>query len=164
MILFRKANKADAENVLSLYRSAVGGEFCTWNEYYPTETEVDYDLSADSLFVLEEDGRIIGAGSIVPENELDGSSVWEEDNAGEIARIVVSPECRGRGLSAVIVEGLTKRLRENGRSAVHLSVAVKNIPARRTYEKLGFEIKDKCQIYGNDYYLSEKIFKEKTNA
>ena len=164
MIVFRKANKTDVENVLLLYRSAVGGEYCTWNENYPTDFEIDGDLAAGCLFVLEEDGKIIGAGSIVPENELNGMPVWEESDAGEIARITVCPECRGRGLSHVIVEGLMQSLLEKGRKAVHLSVAVKNVPARRTYAGLGFETKGKTEMYGNTYFLSEKIFKEKTNA
>lgn len=69
-MLFRKAETCEAEAIRALYQAVIGTPFCTWDESYPGETEIAGDLSAGTLYVLEEDHQVIGAISIVPENEL----------------------------------------------------------------------------------------------
>ena len=75
-MLFRKAEIREAEAIRALYQAVIGTPFCTWDESYPGETEIAGDLSAGTLYVLEEDHQTIGAISIVPENELDHFSCW----------------------------------------------------------------------------------------
>lgn len=81
-MVFRKGRREEAEKILELYQSVIGSEFCTWNEFYPGREEIDADMSCGNLYVLTEeknpgDGgaygeeRIVGAASIVSENELD---------------------------------------------------------------------------------------------
>ena len=152
----RKANICDKAAVLSLYDAVKGAEFCTWNEYYPTELEFDTDLAADCLLVLEQDGKIIGAASAVTQNELDEAALWKCTDAREIARIAIAPEMQGRGLSKMLVAKLLAELAKNGARAVHLSVAKKNIPAQSCYKSLGFETVGECEMYGNSYFLCEK--------
>ncbi len=43
--------------------------------------------------------------------------------------------------------------------SIHLSVAKSNIPAYKTYIKLGFKTVGEVEIYGGDYYLMEKQIK-----
>ena len=69
-MIFRKAIKNEAKIIRALYSSVIGMSFCTWNEAYPGEEEIQGDLSSESLYVLEEKGELIGAISIVPENEI----------------------------------------------------------------------------------------------
>ena len=42
---FRRARREEAEEILQLYRSLIGTEYCVWTENYPTEREVEFDLS-----------------------------------------------------------------------------------------------------------------------
>ena len=92
-MLFRKAETCEAEAIRVLYQAVIGTPFCTWDESYPGETEIAGDLSADTLYVLEEDHQVIGAISIVSENELDHFSCWSvKENAREFARVVIKPE------------------------------------------------------------------------
>ena len=51
---FRKAKREEAEEILQLYQSLIGTEYCVWTENYPTEREVEFDLSRDALFCLRE--------------------------------------------------------------------------------------------------------------
>ncbi|MBR5760885.1 MAG: GNAT family N-acetyltransferase, partial [Lachnospiraceae bacterium] len=64
MRVIELATAADKAEVLALYKIQLGREFCPWNEYYPGEEEIDYDLSRDSLVVMREDGKIIAAISL----------------------------------------------------------------------------------------------------
>ena len=36
---------SEKEEILALYKSQLGREFCPWTESYPTEKEIDFDLS-----------------------------------------------------------------------------------------------------------------------
>ncbi|MBP5661493.1 MAG: GNAT family N-acetyltransferase, partial [Lachnospiraceae bacterium] len=58
------ATSADRQEILKLYKIQLGREFCPWNEDYPGEEEIDFDLSRESLLVMREDGKIIAAISI----------------------------------------------------------------------------------------------------
>ncbi len=154
---FRPAEKNDFSAVLSLYRSAVGTPFCTWNDLYPGPTEIESDTETGNLLLAELDGVLTGAVSIVPENELDDRDVWEErENAREIARVVLRSDLRGRGLSASLVSHALEELRARGVRAVHLSAAAGNIPARRLYLSLGFRVRGEADLWGGHYYLMEK--------
>lgn len=51
---FRRAKREEAEEILQLYRSLIGTEYCAWTENYPTEREVEFDLSRNALFCLRE--------------------------------------------------------------------------------------------------------------
>ncbi len=75
-MVFRKTVKNEAKNIVFLYKSVIGMPFCTWDETYPGEEEIKDDLSSETLYILEDDGELIGAISIVPENELDAFNCW----------------------------------------------------------------------------------------
>ena len=153
---FRIARQGEEEQVLSLYQSAKGSAFCVWNESYPTMTEIEQDLETKSLYVMTDGSKIIGAISIVPENELDGFDCWFYKAGREIARVVIDKAYQGQGLSFEMVESIESILQEKGHMSIHLSVVKTNIPAYNTYIKAGFSIVGEAQMYDNDYYLMEK--------
>ena len=153
---FRIAHQGDAEHVLSLYQSAKSGDFCVWNDSYPSITEIEHDLETKNLHVMTDGSRIIGALSVVPENELDGFDCWSCKDGKEIARVVIDKAYQGHGLSLEMVQSIASILQKNGCKAIHLSVVKTNIPAYKTYMKAGFAVVGEAQMYGNDYYLMEK--------
>ncbi len=154
--IFEKAKREDAFAVLALYKSVIGEEFCVWNENYPETLEIEGDLTADDLFVLRDGEKIIGAISIVPENELDSFDLFTSYGA-EIARVVIAKGYRGNGLSGKMLKEIEAVLRKRGAKAIHLSVAKTNIPACKTYIKAGFKTLGEAEIFGGEYYLMEKI-------
>ena len=153
---FRIARQGEEEQVLSLYQSAKGHAFCVWNESYPTMTETKHDLETKNLYVMADGSKIIGAISIVPENELDCFDCWSYKDGKEIARVVIDKAYRGSGLSFEMVQSIMLILQKDGCKAIHLSVVKTNIPAYKTYIKAGFGVVGEAQMYGNDYYLMEK--------
>ena len=155
-LFFKMAQQGDAERVLALYENVKGDEFCVWNEYYPSITEISHDLETENLYVMSDDSKIIGAISVMPENELDGFDCWSCKDGKEIARVAVHKDYRGHGLSLEMVNCIESILRENACKAIHLSVVKSNIPAYKTYIKAGFAVVGNSQMYGNDYYLMEK--------
>ena len=155
---FRLAKMEEAAEIAALYHSVNGLPFCTWDETYPGAEEIQGDLATDCLFVLENEGTLVGAISIVPENELDDRECWTvKENASEFARVVIRPSDQGKGLSRCLVEGVIEEMRKRGAKAVHLSVAKQNIPAQKLYRREGFEFVGEADMYGHSYFLCEKL-------
>ena len=156
-MLFRKAETREAEAIRALYQAVIGTPFCTWDESYPGETEIAGDLSAGTLYVLEEDHQVIGAISIVPENELDHFNCWAlKENAREFARVVIKSDQQHKGLSVYLVEGVIRELQRQGVAAIHIAVAKENIPAQKLYRKTGFDFCGEANMYGHSYFLCER--------
>ncbi len=155
---FRTATHADLDAVLALYEEAKRGPFCVWNEAYPTREDAEADLAGEDLYVLDDGGVVIGALSVVPENELDDQPCWQLTGEGvrEIARVVVAAEYHGHGYAGVMVAHICAILRERGERALHISVATSNPPARKTYPRQGFVEVGEAELFGGAYVLMEK--------
>ena len=153
----RRAAADDLSAVAALYRDAVGRSGCTWNEQYPTLEDAAADLEAGGLYVFCRGGEVIGALSVVSENELDGLPFWTSaEKPHEIARVVIDRRMAGHGYAAVLVSSVLTILREEGCDAVHLLVSPGNPAAIRTYEKLGFRLAHSVFLYDNDFRAMEK--------
>lgn len=168
--VLRRAGKDDLPRVARLYREAIGRPGSVWNENYPSQEEIDGDFAARTLMVFcnASDGAdagspeaVIGAVSVVPENEYDAFDCFSRTQTHrEIARITISREYAGRGLAARMVGTLVAALHAQGWQSVRLSVAKCNPAARTTYERLGFAFVGEMAMYGNDYFLCEHIAEE----
>lgn len=156
-LVFRAARRGEEKAVLALYRTAIGTAFCTWNDEYPGMPEIEEGLEYDCLFVLETEGKIIGAISIAPENELDGLDCWRAGGkAGEFARVVIHPAYQGRHLARVLVENVLAVMESRGYENVHIAVEVANIPAQKTYRAMGFETVGQSELWGHRFWLCER--------
>ncbi len=154
----RLARADELDTVLALYKSVLGTPFCVWNENYPDRLELDHDFETENLYAFAEVDAVIGAVSVVPENELDELDCWRvRDGAAELARIVISLDRRGHGLAVTMLSELIARLDAAGVPSIHISAAVTNIPSLKTYKKLGFDTVGEADLFGGRYYLLEKI-------
>lgn len=159
---FGLAGKEDIDAAVALYKAAVGGDGCSWDEEYPSRETAEADLAAGGLYTLRLDGKIIGAVSVAPENELDGLGCFTvREKAREFARITVSPPLRGKGYAAYMLRRLTESAKSEGVSAWHILVSVANPSAIALYRSFGFEFLGECEAYGGCYYICEKVLGEK---
>lgn len=155
-MIFRKATQADRAAVYALYRSLVGTPRCTWDENYPGWLQINEDLAAGGLYVMAQGDSILGAISIVAENELDALPCWKCRMAKEIARVAVTPGQQGKGIGFAMAQNVCAMLAQQGVPAVHLLVSPENAPAQRIYQKCGFEYLGPCTMFGLDFLACEK--------
>jgi GNAT superfamily N-acetyltransferase len=85
------------------------------------------------IIILEVDGKPAGMGAL---RRLEG-------NVGEIKRMYVRPDCRGRGYGKLILFYLEDKAREFGFSTLRLDTGALNYPARGLYEKYGYSLRDR---------------------
>lgn len=152
------AKKEELTDVKTLYSSVINTPYCIWNEEYPSDFEIDLDYKSDKLFVLKYNEQIIGAASIVPENEMDDIDCWTEvNNSCEIARIVIHKDYQGKGLAKILVSLLIEEIKILKYKSIHLAVHVDHIPAYKTYTGLGFKMVGSTFMYGHNYKLLELL-------
>ena len=153
-----KATEADREEILSLYRMQIGREFCPWDEYYPSNETIDYDLDRDSLFVLRSDGKIKAAISLEYDEAVEELTCWDKnlEPEGELARLAVLPDEQNKGYARIMLKFGMEELVRRGYNGIHFLVNKYNIKAIRSYEVFGFNKVGECHMYDQDYICYEK--------
>ena len=155
---FRLAKENELFTIMELYNEAKQSEFCVWNEFYPTINEINEDYKTKNLYVYLIENEIVGAISVVPENELDEIMEWTvKEKVKEIARVVVRKQFQGNNISFKMVINIIGILKKQNYKAIHLSCQCDNIPAIKTYKKLGFNFICKKDLFGHKYYICEYL-------
>ena len=158
---FARQNEKKRKEILQLYQSLIGTEYCVWTENYPTEREVEFDLSRDALFCLREkpSGRLMGTISIDDDPEVEALSCWSEDltpvaelsrlgSGKQNIRITVLPgSCCGKAMA---------ELKSQGYKAAHILVAKDNVKALRSMKNCNFTTAGECELFGHSYWCYEK--------
>lgn len=102
----------------------------------------EQELSENILahyYVLEEDGRVIGY-----------MGLWEIIGEGHITNVAIHPDCRRRGLGALLLGEVMEAERLRGVEDFTLEVRVSNAAAIHLYEKFGFTVAGKRTGYYPD--------------
>ena len=150
---------SEKEEILALYKSQLGREFCPWTESYPTEKEIDFDLSRDSLFVMKNKaGHIIATISIDLDANVEALPCWSPalQPGGELSRLAVSVDHQNQGIAREMLKYGMETLRNRGYLSVHFLVNKYNTKAIRSYAALQFQIVGECDLYDQPYLCYEK--------
>ena len=120
---------------------------------YPAESNhlLDIDTLARPdirFFVVRERGEALGCGAL-----------WIHDDYGEVKRVYVKPEARGRKLGYVILQRLEEEARALGIELLRLETGVKQPEALGLFKVWGFA---ECGAFG-DYPKDDanSVFMEK---
>lgn len=155
--IMEKACREDADQILELYQKIVQSAVpTTWNQYYPTMEEIEFDLQAEGLYVLRQDGQAVAAVSLVEHDDLDDEPMdWTNGKSCAMARLCVDPALQGQGIGEWMARSALERARETGVEWVRLLVAMDNMIAEHIYRKIGFRKTGETEMYGHRYYAYE---------
>ena len=153
-----KATESDRSSILALYRAQIGREFCAWDEGYPSDEEISFDLARDALIVLKEDGQIKAAISLEEDKDVDALSCWsaELEPSGSIARVAVLPDEQNKGYGRIMLQYAMDELKRRGYRCIHFLVNKYNEKAIRSYAVFGFEVVGECHLFGQDFLCYQK--------
>jgi len=106
------------------------GKICniTWEEKKKNEI-MQMCKNLDNVIVAESAGKVIGYASFYD----------VAFKTGEIGSNAVDPEFQGMGVGTALIERMIEIFKEKGLYLVRVSTLEDDIPARRVYEKNGFE-------------------------
>ncbi len=152
------ATEEDRDEILSLYRAQIGREYCPWDEEYPSNEAIDWDLSRDALFVMKVNGSIKAAVSIEEDKVVDRFSCWDKklEPVGELARVAVLPEEQSKGLGRIMLQFGMDELKRRGFKGIHILVNKNNTKAIRCYAVFDFCMVGECYMYEQDFLCYER--------
>lgn len=133
----RPAHESDIEFLFQLLKAALGPYIAeTWGEFDDVYQRTRFDG-----VTRVEDHKIV---------EISGESIGcicalEREHELRIVRVFILPEYQGQGIGTRIVEDLLSSARQRG-VPTRLRVLKVN-PARRLYERLGFDIIDETDTH-----------------
>jgi len=112
-----------------------------WNENYPSKKKFENDLGRKELYVLEIEGRIIGA--IVISTFMDeeyAPIAWStpNDNAIYIHRLTVHPDHQRKGYAQQMMEFAEAFAKKNGFGSIRLDTFSQNPRNQKFYKARGY--------------------------
>ncbi len=151
--MIRKANKIDLDNIKSLTEACAAamqakGIF-QWNEHYPSRKRLSQDIKKGELFVIEEQGRIVGIVVITPEMDDEYVPVEWLSPSGHnvyIHRLATHPSVWGSGYGQKLMDHAEKFAAENHFQSIRLDTFSQNKRNQKFYEIRGY------QRLGNIYF------------
>ena len=146
----RKCNDLDIISVGEFYDRAVKDlceniNYPKWEyKIYPSEVSVRTKTQLGHQFICIENNEIVGAFVLNddPQGKY-GNAVWSSSlSQGEYMvchTLATDPTRKRTGIGKQIVDFCIRYAKENGYKAIRLDVVPDNIPARKLYEKCGFQ-------------------------
>ncbi len=151
------ASPADRDKILALYKTMLYGP-AEWDEDYPNEETIGFDMSRDALFVMKnDDDEVIAAISIDKDDEVDSLPYWDKSLApsGEFSRICVREDMQNQGIARQMILHVFDVMRKDGKKGAHILVKTGHEAALALYGKLGLKRVGECYLYGKDFICME---------
>lgn len=156
---FERAKEEDKLEILQLYHSLVGTDYCAWTLNYPSEKDIEGDMARDALFCLRnDDEKIIGVISIDKDEAVENLICWSKElqPSAELSRLGVKVEYQNQGIARKLLQYGMEELKKQGKKSVHFLVCKTNIKAIRSYAKLQFDVVGECELFGESWWCYEK--------
>ncbi len=157
-MIFERATKQDKQELLKLYKSLVGTEYCAWTDMYPEMAEIEFDLSRDALFCYRDKGQIVASISIDQDEDVASLPCWTKElqPAVELSRLAVRADYQNQGIAGQMIRNLMQLCKAGGIRSVHFLVSKHNIKAQRAYKKLECNIVGEANLFNEEWFCYEK--------
>ncbi len=147
--MIRKAEERDLDAVDGLYQkihdAETAGLITTgWiRGIYPIRATAEAALARDDLFVLEEDGRILGS-AIINQRQVDvyEGAPWRhrvpDEQVCVLHTLVVSPAAHGKGYGRAFIRFYEAYALAHGCTELRIDTNERNLAARALYSRYGY--------------------------
>ena len=143
----RKAKNFDLDGVASIYEEIHDAEAAHkittgWIKgIYPTKDTAAAALQRGDLFVMEEDGRIIGAALInqIQVDVYEGAPWRYDGDVCVLHTLVISTKAQGKGAGRKFIKFYEDYARDHGWYELRIDTNERNTRARELYAGMGYE-------------------------
>jgi GNAT superfamily N-acetyltransferase len=165
--MIRKGKIEDIESIMKMVHGTVQimreEKNDQWDEIYPVSEHFESDWKEESLFVMEENGEILGSITIdqhTPDQYNTPAILWRsERSCFTFHRLVVDPFTRGKGVASKLISHAEEIARQNGISYMKTDTYSLNKKAQALFEKNGYKRAGKMflQEKVHPFYCYDKI-------
>lgn len=132
---------------------------------HPTDAMIQSYIERQEMY-LYMDGQNIAAMAAITMyqgedyHEIIWSQNLKDDEVASIHILAVAPKYQGKGVSKKMMADIISLVKKNGKKAIRLDTLASNIPARRLYEKLGYEYRGKQNLFAENTGLTDFLYYE----
>ncbi len=108
--------------------------------YWQHRVQPDLKAGGLELFIAYGEGRILGTVQLIP------ALMPNQPHRADVAKLLVHPQARRRGLGRALMEALENRARELKRTTLVLDTRSSD-PSRLLYQSMGFQIAGEIPNY-----------------
>lgn len=109
-----------------------------WRQAKADEVAAQCRNAPDLVLVAELDGRVVGYATY---------HYRSDERWGVVGNNCVDPDYRGRGIGTALIAAVIERLKALGSTIITVTTLEHDLPARRVYEKNGFEELTRSVMY-----------------
>lgn len=120
-----------------------------WNAHYPSEGAFRSDVEREELWVLEQEGELIGTivlSSLMDSEYQDIQWLTPDGNNRYVHRLAVHPRLQGKGYARELMDFAEGKAAGEGAVSIRLDTFSQNLRNQRFYEARGY------QRLGNVYF------------
>lgn len=165
--MIRRGKKEDLKSIMKMVEATIvmmrEEQNDQWDELYPTLNDFEQDLQNQSLYILEENGGIMGSITItqnLPIEYNQSSILWRKiEQAYTTYRLVVDPAARGRGVATKLILFAEEIAKQNGTPYLKIDTYALNKQAQKLFQKNGFHKAGEMAYGGKKwpFYCYDKI-------
>jgi GNAT superfamily N-acetyltransferase len=111
-----------------------------WTLAYPRLKHYKPDINQEALYIYKEESKIIGAMTILPENDPPYQTIsgWKKEKSLVIHRVIVDPNYQHQGVAQKLMDYAKKMAKDLGYESIKIDTHLKNYKMRRFLEKNHF--------------------------
>ena len=167
-MIIRKANKADLDNIMLMYKSCVKGMLASdidqWDTTYPNDRVIMDDLIAQTYFIAEENSIIIGGINIDQNQDKTYLDINWSDTSNQflvVHRLGVKEEFWNDGIGKSLMLFTENLVTEKRLNSIRLDTYSGNPKAMEFYRRLGYSELGTIDLKPDKdkYHCFEKIIK-----
>ena len=162
-IKYRLVRLEDIEAITILIQEAIKEmekhNIYQWDEIYPSVEDFKDDIEKGSLFVAEQNEKIIALYVISDEaDEAYNYAEWKypKETSFVLHRFCVSPSVQNRGIGKKVLMKIESQIKNRGYDSIRLDVFTKNPYAQRLYRNNGYEVRGFAEWRKGRFDLMEK--------
>lgn len=169
-MLFRVAQFGDAERMMELIGQARAflkqAGVDQWQGEYPARSDIEADIAAQTAYVAEESGAVIGMVTVPFDGEPAYLSIrgeWKtQPPYATIHRMAVDDARKGRGVASFLFQSIEALCLRKGVRSIRSDTDAANQIMNRLLVKNGFERCGLIEYDGEDRVAYEKVLYAKT--
>lgn len=158
-MMFGWAAAEDAAEIFALIDSLRDAPYGTWDEEYPLMEDVLRDVEQALVLLLrDDDGMLLSVITIEESDEFNDMASWDADVARwcELSRLGVAKPAQNRGIARQMIAQAEARAKALGYDGVRFLVGSENMPAQRSYARLGYTICGEAEAWECRWLCYEK--------
>ena len=160
---YRLAKISDIYDVFALIRAAIvrmeEDDIHQWDDIYPTKEDFISDIANKSLYIAEENGRMVAIYVISAESdEAYKTADWQYSDVSTyiLHRFCVSPDYQNKGIGKEVLAHIETQVHEMGYESMRLDVFTENPYAQKLYRKSGYQVRGYADWRKGRFDLMEK--------